>query len=371
MARVGQSFMAWEATKSRNTAPVNERDAREFNGRGLFIGGCPKSGTTLLMSLLDNHPQLVVLPEETHYLEERRGYLALDNYEAKLRRLLEKSELRLLATGAAEREKGAAGDDVRSYRDFDYQNFAALAKEFARQPWINDSLLFSEMVRAYGLTLGADLRNCVRWVEKSTNNEVCVAALDQLFPKAKVIQLMRDPRAVFASRKGRQVKGRGRYSKAHRLAREWNRNAREIPRLRRDPSRFLIIRYEDLVADPRASMEMVCRFAGLDFNESLLEPTRAGAGWQGNSAFHKAFRGISAASVDQWKQSLTQHEIWWIELHCRKGMEVANYPLQTNARFSLSRWLRRLPDESGSGYFRARRGSLCQAFGLLKECRYG
>jgi hypothetical protein len=51
-------------------------------------------------------------------------------------------------------------------------------------------------------------------------------------------------------------------------------------------------------------------------------------------------------------------------------MKLANYPFQTNARFSLSLWLKRLPGESWAGYVRARRASLCQWLGLLKECRY-
>jgi hypothetical protein len=93
---------------------------------------------------------------------------------------------------------------------------------------MDDSLLFSEVLRAYALVLGIDWRNCVRWVEKSTSNEDQLRALKELFPTAKVIQVVRDPRAVFASRKKRLARY-GRYSKAHRLVREWNRNARLIP----------------------------------------------------------------------------------------------------------------------------------------------
>lgn len=351
-------------------AALEYQEAREFNKRALFIGGCPKSGTTLLMSLLDNCPQLVVLPEETHFLEERSAYLALDNYDAKLRRLLGKQDLKKLDKGWSEPLQEAPSPDVRAYGHFDYNHFVALAESFIRQPGINDSLLFSEMVRAYGIALGADWRNCVRWVEKSTNNEICFDALNELFPEARVIQMMRDPRAVFASRKSRQVKSRGSYTKAHRLVREWNRNARAIPRLRREPSRFLTIRYEDLIHDPRKVLESICHFGGFEFGEKMLEPTRAGKRWQGNSAFHEAFTGISGASVDLWKNELTQQEIWWIEWHCHKGMELAGYPLQSDARFSLSRWLKRLPGESRIGYLHARRASLCQVLGLLKECNY-
>src|SRR5437899_11319460 len=38
-----------------------------FDQRACFIAGQAKSGTTLLVALLDNHPQLLVLPEETAY----------------------------------------------------------------------------------------------------------------------------------------------------------------------------------------------------------------------------------------------------------------------------------------------------------------
>ena len=36
--------------------------------RPVFVVGYPKSGTTLVVSLLDGHPQLVVFPEETEFM---------------------------------------------------------------------------------------------------------------------------------------------------------------------------------------------------------------------------------------------------------------------------------------------------------------
>lgn len=360
---------AEEINPRLGTFTLSHEEACQFSKRGLFIGGCPKSGTTLLMSLLDNHPQLIVLPEETFYLEDRRKFRALNSYEARLSRLLEKTNLRFLAIGRFEPKDGGS-TDARDYSSFDYKRFASFARDFIRQPWMNDSLLFSETVRAYGIALGADWHQCRRWIEKSTSNEVRAEALDALFPEAKVIQMVRDPRAVFASRKSRALKNSKYYTKAHRLLREWNRSAQEIPRLRRDPSRFLVVRYEDLVQNPRQILEQICHFGGFSFNEKMFRPTRAGAGWEGNSTFHEAFQGISSSSLDLWKDQLSKDEIWWIELHCRKGMQLADYPLQSDADFSLSRWLKRLPGESWEGYIRARRGSLSQGLGLLKECRY-
>lgn len=361
-----------EIGQSGNPTPDSSsgEEARQFNRRGFFIGGCPKSGTTLLLSLMDSHPQLVVLLEETFYLEDRRKYLALPSHHARLHRLLEKTDLRQLGMGRTESSHKVISSDERDYSGFDYQRFVALAENFIQQPWMNDSLLFSELIRAYAIVLGADWQHCVRWVEKSTSNEVWHVAMDELFPDAKLVQMVRDPRAVFASRKKHVTNRYGQHKKAHRLVREWNRSSQEIPRLRRNPDCFLVVRYEDLVKNPKEIMQAVCRLGGFDFIEKLLQPTRAGTDWQGNSAFQATFTGINTAPADQWKDLLTEHEIWWIELHCRKGMELAGYPLQTGGRFSLIHWLKRLPGESWNGYFRSRRASLCQGLGLLKECRY-
>lgn len=260
---------------------------------------------------------------------------------------------------------------MRNYTGFDYPRFLALAQAAVQQPWVDDALLFSEVIRAYAIVLGADCQKCVRWVEKSTSNEVRHAAMNELFPEARVVQVVRDPRAVFASRKKRQTFDGATYRKAHRFVREWNRSAREIPRLRRQPERFMVLRYEDLVNHPQASLQAFCRFAGIEFAPTLLQPTRAGREWLGNSSFRGAFHEINSTTVDQWKDYLTDDEVWWIELHCRQGMALSGYTFQTGGRFSLRRWLRRLPGESWIGYLRARRGSLCQWLGWLQECRYG
>ncbi len=352
------------------TVVSTRTEAEAFNRRGLFIGGCPKSGTTLLLSLLDGHPQLVVLPEESFFLENRRLYAAMPENRDKLKFLLEKTNLSLLNKGQYEPEREGASADARDYSGFDYQRFAIMAMQFVQQPYVNDSLLFSEMIRAYAIVSGSRCDRCVRWVEKSTSNEVRWAAMAELFPDARLVQLVRDPRAIFASRKQRLMNRYGWHAKAHRLTREWNRSAREIPRLRRDPARFLVIRYEDLVKNPEEMIEAVCRLGGFAVSDQLFEPTRAGVGWQGNSSFQTTFDTITATAVDQWKNYLTPHEIWWIEWHCRRGMELAGYALQTRGRFSLIGWLKRLPGESWVGYLRARRASFCQFMGWLKECRY-
>ena len=137
--------------------------------------------------------------------------------------------------------------------------------------------------------------------------------------------------------------------------REWNECSRQINKLRRRPGNYLVIRYEDLVRQTRQVMEEVCRFAGIEFFPTLLEPTRVGLEWQGNSACDSAFSGIQSNRLDQWKKELTQDEIWWIEMHCREGMRIAGYEPQSDAKFCLPRWAKRLAGESLGGYLRARK----------------
>src|SRR4029077_6571241 len=57
-----------------------------FDQRACFIAGAAKSGTTLLVSLLDSHPQLLVMPQDTAYFATvltkygRRGRRAQFDY---------------------------------------------------------------------------------------------------------------------------------------------------------------------------------------------------------------------------------------------------------------------------------------------------
>ena len=52
------------------TAPSSNNSSDSFcriKDNASLINGLPKSGTTLLLALLDNHPQLTVLPEEMQF----------------------------------------------------------------------------------------------------------------------------------------------------------------------------------------------------------------------------------------------------------------------------------------------------------------
>ena len=89
--------------------------------RACFIAGQAKSGTTLLVALLDNHPQLLVLPEETAYFPTVLTKYAPRGRRAQFDYLTKKSLSNVLFGGpckwgkrsyASPPENPAEGDDV-------------------------------------------------------------------------------------------------------------------------------------------------------------------------------------------------------------------------------------------------------------------
>jgi hypothetical protein len=50
----------------------NVSQMKNFTNDPIILCGCPRSGTTLLMSMLDSHPEIHVIPFETAVLQHRR-----------------------------------------------------------------------------------------------------------------------------------------------------------------------------------------------------------------------------------------------------------------------------------------------------------
>ena len=99
----------------------------------IFVLGYSKSGTSLLMAILDNHPQLVVLPEESNFMDNL--YLICHKIKRKVEieerdieliiSTLKKTRLRLLEKGKLDNEIGGNLD----YSNFDYKQFLQKIRE--------------------------------------------------------------------------------------------------------------------------------------------------------------------------------------------------------------------------------------------------
>ena len=163
-----------------------------FEQRACFIAGQAKSGTTLLVALLDSHPELLVLPEETAYFPTVLTKYAPRGRRAQFDYLTKQSLSNVLFGGPCKWGK-------RSYATFPREKFLQTFERAAFDPANAQEDLLVLMVKAYAATLGRSLDTITRWVEKTPANRNHVNAVLTRFPHAKILVTLRDPRAILAA----------------------------------------------------------------------------------------------------------------------------------------------------------------------------
>jgi LPS sulfotransferase NodH len=225
--------------------------------RPVFIVAAPRSGSTLLFETLAVTPQFVTLGGEAHWLVEANAAL----------------------------RPGAP--DVESNRLDARHATPAIAAEI-------DRTLAKRMVDADSKPV--TLRAGMRWLEKTPKNALRIPFFDRLFPDALFVFLWRDPRenlgSIIEAWKARRwitypvlKDWDGPWSMLlppgwHELrgkpleeiaAQQWERTNRTVlGDLRALPrQRWVSVQYEELLSDPKATVEAICRFAGIEFDAAL------------------------------------------------------------------------------------------------------
>ena len=129
-----------------------------FDARACFIAGAAKSGTTLLVSLLDSHPELLVMPQDTAYFPT-----VLTKYDARGRRaqfdyLTKESWTNVLFGFQAIRGR-------QDYAEFPKKEFLATFERVAFDPANANRDLLVLMMESYAEVVGVPLSRVKRWVE--------------------------------------------------------------------------------------------------------------------------------------------------------------------------------------------------------------
>src|SRR6266481_3748950 len=151
-----------------------------FDQRACFVAGQAKSGTTLLVALLDNHPELLVLPEETAYFPTVLTKYAPRGRRAQFDYLTKQSLSNVLFGGPCKWGK-------RNYSSFPREKFFERFERAAFDPANAQEELLVLMVDAYAATLGRSLDTIMCWFEKTAANRNHVNAILTRFPGAKIL----------------------------------------------------------------------------------------------------------------------------------------------------------------------------------------
>jgi sulfotransferase family protein len=319
-----------------------------FEQRACFAAGQAKSGTTLLIALLDGHPQLLVLPEETAYFPT-----ALNKYEKFGRRaqvdyLTNEALSRVLFGEPPEWEKA-------DYGHFPTGQFRERFEAAAFDPNNAGKDLLVLLMETYAEILEIPRDSIVRWVEKTPANRRFIPQILERFPQTKFLITMRDPRAILAAQIALEKTRKTREFSVYYCVSHWLQAAQLALRAERKEISGIVVRYEDLVADPAPPMQQACDFLEISFDRNVvLTPTKAGKFWAGNSATEREFTRVSGERAGSWQNELSGDEIGWVEWHCRELMPHFGYTPRSPHRSLLHHWARPIQQERPKQYFKSR-----------------
>ncbi len=238
----------------------------------VFIGGCPRSGTTLLRELLDRHSGFACGIETS---------LLIPGYDS--RRIAERCQLE-------RREVEQLAAQCRTLVEMADRFYGELAAR----------------------------RGKARWVDKAPWNVRVINRLLTWFPNGRFLHLVRDGRDLVCSLRHhpRQVLRRGRVRSVStnqpidQCAVTWHDETSQGLAYAGHP-RYLEVRYEHLVGRPEAELQRVCRFLDEQYEPAMLIPDTTVAATAPAARLLNnplAAAAISTASVGRWQRDLSLPE---------------------------------------------------------------
>lgn len=285
----------------------------------IFIVGTGRSGTTLLYSMLNAHPR-IALTNELRFFGE---LIKVRDHVPQLR----------------DRNDIGAVFDLLKARTQEFKYLANIdqveADVVARWETLDDhsyARFFLCLLEAY-----AQIHNAARYGDKSP---IEIRSLEQIltvFPNARVIELVRDPRAVVASR----LKMSWTSNDVIVNALKWKIDRMYVQSYRdRHPQHpgLLAVRYEDLVTSPEQELRRVCAFIGERYVPEMLSFEQHASAYTRRSgeSFTQTFKPLSQASLDRWRTELSAEKILIIELLTRDMLQSLGY------KQSVMRWTTRM-----------------------------
>ena len=294
-------------------------ESQSFLDFPIFIGGHRRSGTTLLNNLFDNHSEAIVWPDESGFFN---NYLP---YVKNCKNNIEKIDLCI--NNIINRMNLAGRDDQ-----------LGLSKKKMSMIFYNHvsktDLSSSEVLKSMILSLHEWLNypeNPKLWIEKTGMSEVYTKEIFEWFPNARFIHVIRNPKDVWSS----VLKN---WPKEKNIHYSWNHFLQSVIELSRASYKFAIdnqkeygnkykiVKYEDIVQKTKLTMEELCVFLGIKFENILLNPTILGINWQGNSSHNVKFKSVSSNHVDNWKSGqISEDDLMVIEYLLSDFMDYFGY----------------------------------------------
>lgn len=278
----------------------------KFSSPPIFIVGVPRSGTTLLATILGAHPR-IVSGHETHFFGDSfsegiaREIVQDPHWPSRAIDYL----LTIPVTDTSVRPlHGLSREELT----------AALA---ARRPSISSVL--SGLMELRLASQGG-----LRWCEKTPDHLPHVARIRRHYPDSPIIRIVRDPRAVAASLL-RLPWGPRSLLAALCLYRGYeNRSARFFET---DPGSHTV-RYEDLLHDAESTAKQLCHVIGEPFDPMMLDTAESAKLM--NPLDHpwktRAAQPIDATRAESWREAFLDDDLRLTDAMLGDVIRAHGYP---------------------------------------------
>lgn len=240
----------------------------------IFILSQPRTGSTLLTRLLENHAQIDALGEprimQTALMTIAKRWNEPDSLELKHSR-----------------------QDV----DIFLNSFPQGKKAYIHG-------MRKMFTHIYNERLKHTDKN--RFLDKTPRYAYFIPELYETFPRAKYIFLFRHPLAVLSS-----------------IARNWS--AGKPPRPRDDldvvpelllegrellGDQAITVHYESLVTAPQETLQSICEYLELPFEDSISNYNAQNKPWETGDQIIYTQKGLSIEAMNAWKDHLKEHRLW-------------------------------------------------------------
>ena len=278
----------------------------------IFIIGTERSGSNLLRLILNAHSQIAI-PHPPHIMK----YLA--HIEPKYGDLQKDTNMREMV------------GDILTLIDahiFPWDEYPLTVDDIVRRA--PTRTMFGAVAAIYESV--REHEGKARWGNKSTFMVHFTKPVLDVYPDARFVLLVRDPRDVAVSAR------RSVFSPCHPLlsAELW-RHQQEIGLALLDSlpsSSIALLRYEDLTRAPQQTLQSLCAFLGEDFEPGMLQfftgaQAKTGAGL--SESWENTGRPILQNNSQKFHKELSAAHIRTVEAICAGPMEALGYDTVNSA----------------------------------------
>lgn len=275
----------------------------------IFVLGFQRSGTTLLVSMLGRSAEVQMLPSETHF------YILL--WKFCCRKKVSGAQLKSYCKAVLPRVN--KGWTIPENQNFLSRIFEGIGDEEMLSD--NPGVIMDRFFRAW--TDNASIHTG----EKTPAHIFYMKEIMKKFPNAKVIALVRDPRAAMLSEIVKLDNNKEavvqfslfnfifRTQCVFDLIEKWNRKY---------PDNFKTYRYEDIISTPEHTLKDICSFLSIEYLPSMLE-----VGVKNSSFGDERQTGIffNTQNAVRWKSQLNTNQIYKTEYLLGNSMQAYGYSL--------------------------------------------